>query len=49
MTKFDAHSSSFWAATQTDKKEAAGLGILERQRVRYWLKNAYGEIDGVQA
>jgi hypothetical protein len=48
MTKIDAHSSSFWAATQTDKKEAVGLGILERQRVRHWLKNAYEELDRVQ-
>lgn len=47
MTKIDAHSASFWAATQTDKKEAAGLGILERQRVRLWLKNAYEEMDKV--
>jgi hypothetical protein len=49
MTKIDAHSSSFWAATQTDKKETAGLGILERQRVRHWLKNSYEELDRVQA
>ena len=48
MTKIDAHSSSFWAATQTDVKEAACLGILERQRVRHWLKTAYAEIDRVQ-
>jgi hypothetical protein len=44
MIKIDAHSSSFWAATQTSEKESAGLGILERQRVRTWLKNAYDEI-----
>jgi hypothetical protein len=48
MTKIDAHSSSFWAATQTDKKEAGALGILERQRVRSWLKAAYEELDRIQ-
>ena len=48
MTKIDAHSSSFWAATQTDSKDATGLGILERQRVRFWLKNAYEELDRIQ-
>ena len=48
MTKIDAHSSSFWAATQTDKKDPAGLGILERQRVRSWLRNTYEELDRAQ-
>ena len=48
MTKIDAHSSSFWAATQADKKDPAGLGILERQRVRSWLRNAYEELDRAQ-
>jgi hypothetical protein len=53
MTKIDAHSSSFWAATQTDKKDPSapnvGLGILERQRVRHWLKGAYEELERVKA
>jgi hypothetical protein len=43
MIKIDGHSSSFWSATQNT--EAHALGILERQRVRMWLKNAYNEID----
>jgi len=47
MTKIDAHSSSFWAATQTDRKDAIGLGILERQRVRMWLNGAYQELRKV--
>jgi hypothetical protein len=49
MSKIDAHSSSFWAATQTQEKDNAGLGILERQRVRTWLKNAYDEIERLNA
>ena len=49
MNKIDANSSSFWAATQTTDKDGAGLGILERQRVRTWLKSAYDEIAHVNA
>ena len=43
MIKIDGHSSSFWSATQRTDEHA--LGLLERQRVKMWLKNAYGEID----
>ena len=43
MIKIDSHSSSFWSATQST--DAHALGILERQRVRMWLKNTYSEID----
>jgi hypothetical protein len=43
MIKIDGHSSSFWSATQRTDEHA--LGILERQRVKMWLKNAYSEID----
>ncbi|HEY4210941.1 MAG TPA: hypothetical protein VGM84_05655 [Steroidobacteraceae bacterium] len=41
MLKIDAHSASFWSATQADEKSAVNLGVLERQRVRTWLKSAY--------
>jgi hypothetical protein len=47
MTKIDARSSSFWAATQTEEKGGAKLGILERQRVRSWLTSAYEAIRQV--
>jgi len=43
MIKIDGHSSSFWSATQSTDEHA--LGLLERQRVKMWLKNAYSEID----
>ncbi len=43
MIKIDSHSSSFWSATQSN--DAHALGILERQRVKMWLKHAYTEID----
>jgi hypothetical protein len=44
MTKIDAHSASFWAAKSGDK-DLTGLGLLERQRVKGWLKNTYDELD----
>jgi hypothetical protein len=47
MTKIDAHSTSFWASTQSVDNGGAHLGILERQRVKTWLKNAYDEIGHV--
>lgn len=43
MIKIDKHSCSFWSATQNT--DAHALGLLERQRVKMWLKNAYSEID----
>lgn len=43
MIKIDGHSSSFWSATQNTDTHA--LGILERQRVKTWLKHVYSEID----
>jgi hypothetical protein len=47
MTKIDAASSSFWHATQPEDKGGLKLGILERQRVRSWLKGAYEAIESV--
>jgi len=44
ITKIDARSSSFWAAGRATRKDATGLGLLERQRVKLWLRHAYGEI-----
>ena len=47
MTKIDGTSSSFWAATQPESAGGAKLGILERQRVRFWLKNPYDSIGKI--
>jgi hypothetical protein len=49
MQKIDAHNTSFWAATNRGSKDGAALGILERQRVKYWLQKAYAEIDQLNA
>ena len=48
MAKIDAGSSSFWAATQPEAQGGVKFGILERQRVRSWLKNAYEAIAQVK-
>lgn len=47
IQKIDATSSSFWAAKNTSDKANAGLGLMDRQRVKMWLRAAYQEIDGV--
>ncbi|TDU32714.1 hypothetical protein DFR24_2114 [Panacagrimonas perspica] len=47
MTRIDARSTSFWAATNSADKEATGLGLLERQRVKVWLNKANAELAQV--
>lgn len=44
MQKIDARSSSFWAAIHNDQ---AGLGLVERQRVKIWLGHAYEHLDSI--
>lgn len=50
MRKIDRVGASLWAAAN-NKDEAIGptLGLLERQRVRVWLNNAYRALDEVLA
>ena len=47
IAKIDAGSTSFWAARNKSETDVKGLGLLERQRVKVWLRNAYEEIDRV--
>ena len=44
MRKIDRQNASFWAAVNTRGGEDA-LGILERQRVKTWLKSTYAAFD----
>jgi hypothetical protein len=44
MMKIDAASLSFWAVANKSNGDNSGLRLLERQRVKSWLKNAYAEI-----
>jgi hypothetical protein len=46
INKIDAASSSFWNAKNPDGN-AAGLGLMDRQRVKMWLRDVYREIDDV--
>ena len=45
MRKIDGHSSSFWSAIHN--ADTQPLGLLERQRVKLWLKSAYAELDAL--
>jgi len=44
MRKIDRQNASFWAAAHGTAGPDA-LGMLERQRVKTWLKRAYAELD----
>ena len=44
INKIDAASSSFWNAKNPDGN-AASLGLMDRQRVKMWLRDLYREID----
>ncbi len=48
MTKIDGGSTSFWAAQNKSATNVKGLGLLERQRVKLWLRDAYAQIDTVE-
>ena len=48
IQKIDSGSSSFWKA-RTAEPEHGGLGLMDRQRVKMWLRDAYREIDDVGA
>jgi hypothetical protein len=45
MIKIDASSASFWAVANKSQGDTSGLGLLERQRVKVWLRNAFAEIE----
>ncbi|MEP7300364.1 MAG: mobilization protein [Caldimonas sp.] len=48
IQKIDNTSSSFWKAKSSDK-DSSGLGLMDRQRVKMWLRDVYREIDEVGA
>ncbi|HAM70481.1 MAG TPA: mobilization protein [Verrucomicrobiales bacterium] len=47
IAKIDGRSTSFWAAQNNPDKGVTGLGLLDRQRVKVWLRNAYAEVESV--
>src|SRR5712675_745234 len=44
MIKIDASSVSFWAVANKSDADTSGLRLLERQRVKVWLRNSFDEI-----
>jgi hypothetical protein len=46
MRKIDRQNASFWAAVN-HKEGADALGMLERQRVKTWLKSCYATLDAL--
>jgi hypothetical protein len=46
MQKVDRQNASFWAAGNNRSGEHA-LGLLERQRVKAWLRSVYAGFDGL--
>ncbi len=47
INRIDAGSSSFWKAKNPQDPNGGGLGLMDRQRVKAWLRDAYREIDDV--
>src|SRR5450830_989025 len=47
IQKIDQQSASFWAALNHSDRANAGLGLLERQRVKVWLHRAYSDIGKI--
>jgi hypothetical protein len=49
LKKMDASSQSFWAAANNagNADKAADLGMMERQRLKLWLKHAYAAFDAL--
>ena len=47
INKIDAANSSFWAAQHGAEVDGMALGLMDRQRVRMWLRDVYREIDTI--
>lgn len=46
IQRIDSASSTFWKA-KSQEKDPTGLGLMDRQRVKMWLRDVYREIDEV--
>ena len=44
MQKIDGSSASFWSAAHRADRETTGLGLMDRQRVKLWMRDAYREL-----
>jgi hypothetical protein len=45
INKIDAANSSFWAAKNAGTADGAGLSLMDRQRVKMWLRDVYREFE----
>ena len=49
INKIDASSSSFWKAKTPQESEGPnGLGLMERQRLKMWMRDIYRELDEIE-
>ena len=46
MRKIDQQNASFWAAVHS-KDDSSAMGMLERQRIKTWLKTTYATFDAL--
>jgi len=44
MQKINGSSASFWSAAHRADRETTGLGLMDRQRVKLWMRDAYREL-----
>jgi len=49
IQKTDAKDSSFWAARQSGAEFGAGLGLMERQRLKTWMNHAFAQFNAAGA
>lgn len=49
VQKIDARNASFWQAKNLTTIDGPGLGLMERQRLKLWLGNAFDEIAAADA
>lgn len=47
MRKIDRQNASFWSAINNRTGDEDALGMLERQRVKTWLRHCYEMLDGL--
>jgi hypothetical protein len=47
MRKIDRLDKSFWAAAHNEGPPGESLGLMERQRVKVWLRHAYDELERI--
>jgi MinD-like ATPase involved in chromosome partitioning or flagellar assembly len=45
MNKIDRLDKSFWSAVHQHNGPDSSLGMVERQRVRMWLRESYGQFE----